>query len=208
MDRNSKSLAAELASAAEASGTNPSILIEHQIHDYSNASSDTHDDGPVNGEPFCLATPDEDPSYMPTPEDGPSFKATPDEDPSYMPTPEDGPSFKATPEDNVPSFAYPRKINQSTTEAAAPSVVIDRPVYNQPNFAHQNPATLRDRRLKTKTRLWFHKKMECSKDCCSSFVLGLFPFIRIMRAYSLKDDLVNDLISGITVGIMQIPQGM
>ncbi|OWF37284.1 sulfate anion transporter 1-like isoform X2 [Mizuhopecten yessoensis] len=39
-------------------------------------------------------------------------------------------------------------------------------------------------------------------------VYANFPFIRLIRKYNLKENLANDVISGLTVGIMQIPQGM
>ncbi|XP_033743714.1 sulfate transporter-like [Pecten maximus] len=35
-----------------------------------------------------------------------------------------------------------------------------------------------------------------------------FPFIGLIKKYKLKESLANDVISGLTVGIMQIPQGM
>ncbi|VDL81463.1 unnamed protein product [Schistocephalus solidus] len=54
-------------------------------------------------------------------------------------------------------------------------------------------------------------KREPSRRRCSlipSFLLGIFPFINIMRAYDLRSGLPNDIICGFTVGIMNIPQGM
>ncbi|XP_078323480.1 prestin-like isoform X2 [Crassostrea virginica] len=35
-----------------------------------------------------------------------------------------------------------------------------------------------------------------------------FPFIDTLRSYKLKENIANDIISGLTVGVMQIPQGM
>ena len=34
-----------------------------------------------------------------------------------------------------------------------------------------------------------------------------FPFINTIRSYKVKEYLINDIISGLTVGVMQIPQG-
>lgn len=34
-----------------------------------------------------------------------------------------------------------------------------------------------------------------------------FPFLGTLRSYKVKDYLANDVISGLTVGVMQIPQG-
>jgi hypothetical protein len=38
-------------------------------------------------------------------------------------------------------------------------------------------------------------------------VLNLFPILRWLPAYNWKRDFVCDLMSGFTVGVMQVPQG-
>ena len=38
--------------------------------------------------------------------------------------------------------------------------------------------------------------------------LSLFPCYRIMKKYNWKTDFIADMICGLTVGIMQLPQGM
>ncbi|XP_041360204.1 sulfate transporter-like [Gigantopelta aegis] len=53
----------------------------------------------------------------------------------------------------------------------------------------------------------------CTRKCCSleslkKSLLKLFPFIQTLKSYKITEDLPNDLISGLTVGIMMIPQGM
>ncbi|KAL8612924.1 hypothetical protein ACOMHN_035001 [Nucella lapillus] len=48
----------------------------------------------------------------------------------------------------------------------------------------------------------------CNKDRAKKTCITIFPFIRIMRKYDVKSDLINDIIAGLTVGIMQLPQGM
>ena len=40
------------------------------------------------------------------------------------------------------------------------------------------------------------------------FITTLFPIISWIRSYNLKEWLPSDLVSGITVGIVHIPQGM
>ncbi|XP_041357465.1 sulfate transporter-like [Gigantopelta aegis] len=55
-------------------------------------------------------------------------------------------------------------------------------------------------------RAWV--KDNCSKQCLKTTLFKTFPFLTIMRGYSLLRDLPNDVIAGVTVGIMQIPQGM
>ncbi|KAL3878660.1 hypothetical protein ACJMK2_030991 [Sinanodonta woodiana] len=48
----------------------------------------------------------------------------------------------------------------------------------------------------------------CTPDRRRKFLDKLFPVYRIMKKYKWKTDLPNDLIAGLTVGIMQLPQGM
>ncbi|XP_046551953.1 sulfate transporter-like [Haliotis rubra] len=51
-------------------------------------------------------------------------------------------------------------------------------------------------------------KKICSRQAIKKTVLGNFPFLKIMRGYDILRYLPNDVIAGMTVGIMQIPQGM
>ncbi len=98
---------------------------------------------------------------------------------------------------------------ETASPVVDPAVVIHRPVYNQRDFEEKcGPEIHRDRTPRTKAKNWASKNVECSSGCLKNVLLGLFPFIRIMKAYSLKDDLPSDIIAGLTVGIMQIPQGM
>lgn len=48
---------------------------------------------------------------------------------------------------------------------------------------------------------------DCSRSCASKVMHEIFPFIRIMRRYSIKRNLLQDVVAGLTVGIMHIPQG-
>ncbi|KAL4229850.1 hypothetical protein ACF0H5_010242 [Mactra antiquata] len=48
----------------------------------------------------------------------------------------------------------------------------------------------------------------CDANCHKKFWSKRLPVWRIMRKYKWRDDLPNDIVSGLTVGIMQLPQGM
>ncbi|XP_025107659.1 solute carrier family 26 member 6-like isoform X3 [Pomacea canaliculata] len=87
-------------------------------------------------------------------------------------------------------------------------VVVERPIYTQLAFergfeAFQHP--------KKSPKTWIRsriKKFQCSCTCMGSFFMKLFPFVGILQGYSLRSDFPKDVISGLTVGIMNIPQGM
>ncbi|RUS81144.1 hypothetical protein EGW08_011085 [Elysia chlorotica] len=48
----------------------------------------------------------------------------------------------------------------------------------------------------------------CTGEACKSYLKRLFPFTRVLDGYSGLYDLPCDVIAGLTVGIMHIPQGM
>ncbi|XP_076469470.1 prestin-like isoform X2 [Babylonia areolata] len=87
-------------------------------------------------------------------------------------------------------------------------VVVERPILTELDFEQgfermEKPA---------RTPLTWMKKQAgkcvCSCVCLKRFLLQVFPFIRLLRGYSPKTDLPSDIVAGLTVGIMHIPQGM
>jgi len=86
------------------------------------------------------------------------------------------------------------------------TVTVARPIYTQQHFdigfgqkEHEG--------LNIKQRMKKCLTCECSAKCWKQFLYRLFPFISIMKNYSPREDLVGDIIAGMTVGIMNIPQG-
>ncbi|KAL3878614.1 hypothetical protein ACJMK2_030948, partial [Sinanodonta woodiana] len=54
----------------------------------------------------------------------------------------------------------------------------------------------------------FKKCCSCSKERCNRIIDSLLPCYKVLRKYNVKLDLPSDIICGLTVGIMQLPQGM
>ncbi|XP_021349060.1 prestin-like isoform X2 [Mizuhopecten yessoensis] len=86
--------------------------------------------------------------------------------------------------------------------------VVERPVFSQQKFDEgfepgtRPQSTLRQSLSKAKS------KCHCSGNCCMKFLYSIFPFLDILKEYNIKKDLSGDIVSGLTVGIMHIPQGM
>ncbi|XP_041785260.1 solute carrier family 26 member 10-like [Anopheles merus] len=85
---------------------------------------------------------------------------------------------------------------------ALPQVTVSRPLYQQHQlndaYQYRKPKRALQRELKTRMR-----KVD-AKSCCST----VFPLITWLPEYSWGKDLVRDLISGCTVAVMHIPQGI
>lgn len=47
------------------------------------------------------------------------------------------------------------------------------------------------------------------KSCInfSNFIIDFFPIISWLPKYQWKKDIINDIVGGLTVGIMHVPQG-
>ncbi|RUS84799.1 hypothetical protein EGW08_007414 [Elysia chlorotica] len=58
------------------------------------------------------------------------------------------------------------------------------------------------------TRLRKLVRKQTAGCSAKSSVLGVFPIVGILRKYNVKEDLPNDLVAGVTAGVMMIPQGM
>ena len=87
-------------------------------------------------------------------------------------------------------------------------VVIDRPIFNEQKIDEGFDTQVRPQSSIKSTCLKCCSKCTCSKACFKNAIFAAFPFLSILKTYNVKTDLPNDVISGLTVGIMHIPQGM
>ena len=86
------------------------------------------------------------------------------------------------------------------------TVNIQRPVYTQEGF-DDGFGMQEQGGFDVKAKLKKCVSIECSKRCCKDSLYKFLPFIKIMKSYMPREDLPGDIISGLTVGIMNIPQG-
>lgn len=87
-------------------------------------------------------------------------------------------------------------------EAVNDPIYNKRSIYNQSEFDHTFLSNSNETR-KTSSANWF-KKFISSYD--PRKILSLFSIFSVIAEYDVKNYLISDIISGITVGVMQIPQ--
>lgn len=113
--------------------------------------------------------------------------------------------------------SQPASLSPSVRSSASADVVsrcrtkvkVNRPVYTQLEFNEKYHFTMeyRSKSVSQQLRELVRKNCAPSGACVKKLLLSFFPFIGILRHYSLRHDLLYDIIAGLTVGIMHIPQG-
>ncbi|XP_013372343.1 PREDICTED: testis anion transporter 1 [Chinchilla lanigera] len=105
------------------------------------------------------------------------------------------------------------KSNQSSTSKNRPSSFlykIKRDVYNEVNFQQEHKKKLLPSETGNNTITTFRHQVlcRCSWHKFLRCMLTIFPFLEWMCLYRFKDWLFGDLLAGISVGIVQAPQGL
>ena len=85
-------------------------------------------------------------------------------------------------------------------------ISVKRPVYTQAQFDKVITPTPKHSKTPGERVQEIRAKCQCSHKCARKAVSKVFPFVRILKGYS-RADFFSDLVAGLTVGIMHIPQG-
>ncbi|XP_034447162.1 solute carrier family 26 member 9-like [Hippoglossus hippoglossus] len=85
-----------------------------------------------------------------------------------------------------------------------PRYVIDRPAYNLPDFDREFDKKSRQFPVGEKVK----KLFRCSKSRLRSLLFRHLPILSWLPKYKAKDSLLCDVISGVSAGTIQVPQGM
>uniref|UniRef100_A0A8C9IBE2 Solute carrier family 26 member 8 n=1 Tax=Piliocolobus tephrosceles TaxID=591936 RepID=A0A8C9IBE2_9PRIM len=87
---------------------------------------------------------------------------------------------------------------------------VKREVYNEETFQqeHKRKASSSGNMNINATTFTHHVQCRCSWHRFLRCMLTIFPFLEWMCMYRLKDWLLGDLLAGISVGLVQVPQGL
>lgn len=104
----------------------------------------------------------------------------------------------------------PSNNNSDTSIVTKSTDIFDlhRRYFNQAEFDAAFPS--KDPKSDNPVRSAFHylfKYYKPSGACATHFLFDRLPFIGWLREYKLKEYLVKDLIAGLTIGVIHIPQG-
>lgn len=86
-------------------------------------------------------------------------------------------------------------------------VKISRPAYTQERFDRSHKTQARHRKSLRERFHYCCAQLKCSKSCIKHVLLQRLPFIKILSKYSVRKDMMGDLVAGLTIGVMHIPQG-
>ncbi|XP_060593517.1 prestin-like [Ruditapes philippinarum] len=97
--------------------------------------------------------------------------------------------------------------NTGNSDIQRPQIDNDA-IVTQADFEEKFPANARNSSTLKEAINRKLTKCKCSTLCIKHFVFSVLPCINIIRHYNLRRDLTGDIVGGLTVGIMHIPQGM
>lgn len=86
------------------------------------------------------------------------------------------------------------------------TIEINRPPYTRSLFDIYGSYNKPEKTIREKVKEKLKDLCTVNSQCCLAKILNFLPFIRILSTYTLSD-FPSDIASGLTVGIMHIPQG-
>ncbi|XP_041437907.1 solute carrier family 26 member 9 isoform X2 [Xenopus laevis] len=85
-----------------------------------------------------------------------------------------------------------------------PRYIVDRPAYSLELFNEEYEKKIRSYPIGGKAR----KLFSCSTSKLKAFIFRLFPILSWLPKYNIKENILSDVLGGISAGTIQIPQGM
>uniref|UniRef100_A0A4W5R8V6 Solute carrier family 26 member 5 n=1 Tax=Hucho hucho TaxID=62062 RepID=A0A4W5R8V6_9TELE len=83
---------------------------------------------------------------------------------------------------------------------------VERPVFNEA-YLHTQLLHPRERSPKT-IRQRLAQQLHCSSERAKAIALSFLPILTWLPSYPVKEYLFGDLVSGLSTGVMQLPQGL
>jgi hypothetical protein len=88
-------------------------------------------------------------------------------------------------------------------------VQVSRPALNFYQFEENFPSSkLKSENVFKSAAHYCSKNYKPSGRCMTNYFKDRFPFLKWLLNYNLKENILPDIISGITIGIVHIPQGL
>ena len=98
---------------------------------------------------------------------------------------------------------------RSNMSEVTPKILINRPAYTQNAMVSAfNLRWQEELKMKERMKKCVEDQLACTAECWKERVFRFLPFINIMRNYQWREWLLLDFISGLSVGVIHIPQGM
>lgn len=90
--------------------------------------------------------------------------------------------------------------------SAAAMYRVERPVFSESNL---DSGLLHRKKRTPKSCIWrVAEQLRCSSEKAKSVALSFLPIITWLPLYPVKEYLFGDIVSGISTGVMQLPQGL
>ncbi|XP_051976502.1 prestin-like [Xyrauchen texanus] len=90
--------------------------------------------------------------------------------------------------------------------SSTPMYRVERPIFNEgyihSELLHKKERTPKSCRRRMAEQFW------CSSEKAKSVALNFLPIVKWLPSYPLKEYLFGDIVSGISTGVMQLPQGL